>query len=255
MVRTFRKQTKIELFIIRVTFFWKNQTWETLYHGSKIESLFQSNQNNTQAMNLFRKFKITFVALAVATLGLQSCSNLSPGQNGALGALGGGILGAGIAALSGGDEGDIVAAALAGAVVGGVVVYQYEKQKASKRQLSVALKRAQEYEAKKDREWKAYEQKKAAAEARRKSIAKSRTLTSSQKQTAAKKIVVPKKPKKKSRYVAVKTERTSASTGTASTVFYDTQKNAIADSNAYDLKKTPKQGELVKVGSYKAEYY
>lgn len=52
----------------------------------------------------------------------------------------------------------------------------------------------------------------------------------------------------KNRYVAVPTKKSDT------VMLYDTKKDKMVNSSAYELDKTPKKGEVVKFGSINAEY-
>ncbi len=63
-----------------------------------------------------------------------------------------------------------------------------------------------------------------------------------------KKVDAKSKSAPKTRYVAVPTEKSDT------VMLYDTKKEKVVGSSAYEMEKTPKKGEVVKFGSINAEY-
>jgi len=59
---------------------------------------------------------------------------------------------------------------------------------------------------------------------------------------------------KKRRYIAVPTVREKNSTGAQSVMVYDTQSQQVIGNNVYDLKSTPKDGQVSKFDTVSAEY-
>jgi hypothetical protein len=60
--------------------------------------------------------------------------------------------------------------------------------------------------------------------------------------------------KKKPRYIAVKTQKAPSNTGKTQVMVFDTQTSQVVGNNVYDLKTTPKTGEVSKFDTYSAEY-
>lgn len=56
------------------------------------------------------------------------------------------------------------------------------------------------------------------------------------------------------RYIAVRTSRTSKSTGKASCMVWDTQSEKLVGNSVYDTKEKPTSGSTAKFDSYSAEY-
>jgi len=188
------------------------------------------------------KSRQVFIASGlIATLGLQSCANMTPEQKAAIGGALGGIAAGALAKKAGMGTAEAWAT---GAIVGALVAkvtYDYEVRKANQRQIQVALANARRYELKRAREKRAYQQ----ALARRKKASSP---------AAAARIKVPPKPKPQSRLVAVETVRTSVSTGKKTAMIYDTKSDKMVNQNAYDIKSTPRNGEIAKIGNNTVEY-
>ncbi len=164
--------------------------------------------------------KLTACA-ATAALFVSGCENLSPGENAAIF---GGLSGVGAGAIArnaGASTGESIAiGAVTGAVVA-VTVYIIAKHQATERQREVAEERARVAAARMEN------QRLAAASA---------------------------KKKRKSRYIAVDTERNSQSTGKKSVMIFDTESKEIVGNNVYDVESTPSKGEVAKFDTYSAEY-
>lgn len=60
--------------------------------------------------------------------------------------------------------------------------------------------------------------------------------------------------RKRSRYIAVRTERNQESRGKASCMVYDTERGQIVNNRVYDTPSTPQSGSTVKFASYNATY-
>ncbi|MEO7932513.1 MAG: hypothetical protein ABIT76_05075 [Chthoniobacterales bacterium] len=159
----------------------------------------------------------------VATLALfvTGCENLSPGANAALfGGLSG--VGAGtIARSAGASTNESLAIGAATGIATAIVVYIVAKHQATERQHQIAEERAR--------------------------IAAARLERQRAAQASAKK-------KRKSRYIAVDTERNSESTGKKSVMIFDTESKEIVGNNVYDVQSTPAKGEVAKFDTYSAEY-
>ncbi|MFK5923229.1 MAG: hypothetical protein QM496_13715 [Verrucomicrobiota bacterium] len=124
----------------------------------------------------------------------------------------GGIAGLGSGAIARHAGASSTESALIGAAVGvtaAVIVYSYQKRKATEREQAAAAARV--------------------AKVRKKVASKSKSAP-------------------KTRYVAV------PATKSDTVMLYDTKKDKMVNSSAYELEKTPKKGEVVKFGSVNAEY-
>lgn len=155
--------------------------------------------------------------IATVALFVTGCENLSPGANAALfGGLSG--VGAGsIARSAGASTGQSLAIGAVTGVVVAATVYIIAKHQATERQRVVAEERAR--------------------------IAAARI----ERQASTKK-------KRKSRYIAVDTERDSKSTGKKSVMIFDTESKEIVGNNVYDVQTPPSKGEVAKFDTYSAEY-
>ena len=60
--------------------------------------------------------------------------------------------------------------------------------------------------------------------------------------------------RRRGRYIAVKTSRNRQSTGAASCMVFDTEKQQIVGNTVYDCKDTPRTGSTAKFDSYNATY-
>lgn len=176
-------------------------------------------------------FKVT---ASVATLAMTStaCQNLSPGENAAVfGTVAG--LAVGIPLAVSGVSPSVTIPVTAGAVAlaaGGA--YIVAKHQASERQRKIAEQRARLYLAQRAEQEKAEAAKLASSSA------------------GTKKKATPKK----SRYIAVATEKEDFNTGKEAVMIYDTQTSSIVGNNVYDLKSKPKEGSISKFDTYSAEY-
>jgi len=165
--------------------------------------------------------KILAVLLALA-LCTSACENLTPGENaGLFGAATG--LAVGIPLAAAGVDPSIVIPVTAGAVaIAAVGAYVIAKHQATERQRQIAEQRARLY------------------------LARQKELQKNQAASASR--------RKKSRFIAVKTDKSEASKGQAAVMIFDTQTNQIVGNNVYDVKKTPKVGETAKFDTYSAQY-
>jgi tetratricopeptide (TPR) repeat protein len=59
---------------------------------------------------------------------------------------------------------------------------------------------------------------------------------------------------RKTRYIAVATVREKNSKGAKSVMVYDTQEQQVVGNNVYDVKSTPKEGQVTKWDTHTAEY-
>ena len=126
----------------------------------------------------------------------------------------------GLPSLPGPSWGSGAANAAAAAAVAGLVVYIIEKHEASERQKQIAQERARRTYANMSSKRKA--------------------------QLKAKKV----------RYIAVDTEKNAKTSPHAkkSVMVWDTDKQAIASDNVYDVQKSPPVGQTAKFDRYSAEY-
>ncbi|MBV9656947.1 MAG: hypothetical protein JO295_02445 [Verrucomicrobia bacterium] len=60
--------------------------------------------------------------------------------------------------------------------------------------------------------------------------------------------------RRRSRYIAVRTSRNSQSTGKASCMVFDTEKQQVVGNTVYDCRETPQTGSTAKFDSYNATY-
>lgn len=171
---------------------------------------------------------IRTVALTTTiAMALPACQNLTPGENAGLFAVGAGLATAIPLAAAGVDPSITIPVSAGAAALAGVGAYVIAKHQASERQKKVAEQRARLYLAEQEAKEKA-----AAAQA-----------------SASK-----KKAKKPARYIAVKTEKEDFNTGKEAVMVFDTQTNELVGNNVYDVKSTPKAGQMAKFDTYTAEY-
>ena len=166
-----------------------------------------------------RTLKASSLLTAAAILG-TGCSELTPGENaGVAGVLGGAAVG-GIARASGMSSGQAVATGAAAGALIGTVTYIIAKREATERQRRLAEERAR----------RAYAQMSAERKAKLKA--------------------------RKVRYIAVDTEKDERSAPTAkkTVMVYDTETEAVATNNVYDVKTPPPVGSTTKFDTYSAEY-
>jgi heme/copper-type cytochrome/quinol oxidase subunit 1 len=83
---------------------------------------------------------------------------------------------------------------------------------------------------------------------KRKATEREQALAKARAEKYQKKVKAKSKAKPKTRYVAVPVEESDT------VMLYDTKKDKLVNSSAYELEKTPKKGEVVKFGSVNAEY-
>lgn len=163
--------------------------------------------------------------LVVAMTGVAflttACENLTPGENAAVfGAAAG--LATGIPLAVAGVDPAITIPVTAGAVaVAAAGAYIISKQQATERQRKIAEQRARLYMARREQQLAA--------------------------QSAPKKT-------KPSRFIAVQTERSAQSQGKSAVMIFDTQTNEVVGNNVYDLKSSPRVGEVAKFDTYSAQY-
>lgn len=164
------------------------------------------------------------VASAVTGLALftTACENLTPGENaGVFGAAAG--LCTAIPLAAAGVDPSITIPVTAGAVaLAAAGAYIISKEQATIRQRKIAEQRARLYMARVEKE-----------------------------QASAK--TASGKPKK-SRYIAVQTEKTEKTQGKAAVMVFDTQTNEVVGNNVYDMKSTPQVGQTAKFDTYSAQY-
>jgi len=83
---------------------------------------------------------------------------------------------------------------------------------------------------------------------KRKATEREQALAAQRAARVQKKVDSKSKSAPKTRYVAVPTAESDT------VMLYDTKKEKVVGSSAYDMEKTPKKGEVVKFGSINAEY-
>lgn len=83
---------------------------------------------------------------------------------------------------------------------------------------------------------------------KRKATEREQALAKARAEKYQKKVKAKSKSKPKTRYVAVPVEESDT------VMLYDTKKDKMVNSSAYELEETPKKGEIVKFGSVNAEY-
>lgn len=88
------------------------------------------------------------------------------------------------------------------------------------------------------------------ANERQRAIAEANARRAYARMSAQKKAAV----RKRSRYIAVRTERSKESKGSASCMVYDTERGQVVNNTVYDVKSTPKTDSTVKFASYNATY-
>jgi osmotically inducible lipoprotein OsmB len=155
-------------------------------------------------------------AVLAAGVLLSGCENMSPETQGLLSGLASGAAAGGIASAAGASDSTATAIGLATGAAVGAIVYVIAKHEATERQRKIAEERAR--------------------------------LAYAQMPPARKTRV------RKTRYIAVPTVREKNSTGANSVMVYDTQTQQVVGNNVYDVKSTPKDGEVGKFDTYSAEY-
>lgn len=170
--------------------------------------------------------KILQSTAAAVSLALFStaCQNLTPGENAGVFGAAAGLATAIPLGVAGVDPAITIPVSLGAAALAAGGAYVIAKYQASERQRKIAEQRARLYLAE-----QAAAQKKSSS-------------------------TVASKPKKKSRYIAVKTVKEENNTGKDQVMVFDTQSNQIVGNNVYDLKTTPKVGQTSKFDTYTAEY-
>ncbi len=84
---------------------------------------------------------------------------------------------------------------------------------------------------------------------------KQREVATARAQTFTRKVETKRKPKPKTRYVAVETPRVEKSKGQASVMIFDTETQQLVGNNqVYDIEKKPSKGEVAKFDTYTAQY-
>lgn len=149
--------------------------------------------------------KTAGVSLVLSMALTTGCETINPIAAGGIAGVGSGVI-ARSAGLSSTES------AILGTAVGvttAVIVYSYQKRKATEREQALAAQRAA---------------------------------------TVQKKVDSKSKSAPKTRYVAVPTQESDT------VMLYDTKKEKVVGSTAYEMEKTPKKGEVVKFGSINAEY-
>lgn len=168
--------------------------------------------------------KASAALLSVAIL-TSACENLSPGENAAFFGTAAGLATAIPLGVTGANPGITIPVSIGAAALAAGAAYVISKHQASERQRKIAEQRARLYLAEQQ------------AAAKKKSN-----------QTAS------AKPKKKSRYIAVKTVKEQSNKGKEQVMIFDTQSNQVVGNSVYDLKSTPKVGQTSKFDTYTAEY-
>jgi gas vesicle protein len=158
----------------------------------------------------------TIAMLLVVGLAVAGCENMSPETTGVVAGVLAGPAAGGIAKASGASNAQAVAIGLGTGAAVGAIAYVIAKHEATERQRRIAEERAR----------LAY-----------------------QKMSADRKAQV-----KKHRYIAVATVREQNSTGAKSVMVFDTQTDQVVGKSVYDVKSTPKDGEVSKFDTYSAEY-
>ncbi len=88
------------------------------------------------------------------------------------------------------------------------------------------------------------------ASERQKAVAEANARRAYARLSAEKKAAV----RRRSRYIAVRTERSRESKGQASCMVYDTERGKVVNNTVYDCKDTPPRDSTVKFASYNATY-
>jgi hypothetical protein len=152
----------------------------------------------------------------LGSLGLAGCENMSPQTTGVVAGTTAGILAGSLAKVAGASNSTAVAIGLGTGAAVGVLAFVIAKHEATERQRRYAEEQAR--------------------------------LTY-ERMSAQRKAEV-----KKHRYIAVATVREKNSTGAKSVMVYDTQSQQVVGNNVYDLKSTPKDGQVSKFDTVSAEY-
>jgi tetratricopeptide (TPR) repeat protein len=91
--------------------------------------------------------------------------------------------------------------------------------------------------------------------ARRDATERQRRIAEKRARLADEQINSERKPRvRKTRYVVVATVREKDSEGAKSVMIYDTQKQQVVGNNVYDVKSTPKEGQITKMDTHTVEY-
>lgn len=167
-------------------------------------------------------------ALAVASaVSVAACSNMSPGENGAVFGAAGGTAAGLLARAAGMSTGESIATGVAAGALIGAAAYIIAKHEATEHQRQVAEERAR----------LAYERLRA------------------ERQRAAR--TATRKPAKKiPRYLAVDTVRNEHTSPRAkkSVMIWDTQAEQVVGKNVYDVQRPPPVGSTAHFDTYSAEY-
>jgi hypothetical protein len=155
-------------------------------------------------------------SLVVAGLLLTGCENMSPESTGVISGLAAGAAAGGIASAAGANAGTATAIGLATGAAVGAIAYVIAKHEATERQRRIAEERAR----------LAYER------------------MSAERRTRV----------RRTRYIAVSTVRERDSKGSNSVMLYDTQSQQVVGNNVYDVKTSPRDGQVSKFDTYSAEY-
>lgn len=186
------------------------------------------------------KSRMLIASSIIVSLGLSGCANMTPEQKaGALGAL----TGTGAYAIAAHNNVNPLGAAAIGIVTGLIVAkvtYDYEVRRANETQMRIAQERARQYQAD-----VASEQRKHLA----RQPGQTRPGSGSSRAHSA-----PAAVKQPARYIAVQTPRTSESTGAATVMIYDTESKDLVNNNAYDIRQTPRNGEMAKLDKYDVQF-
>lgn len=172
----------------------------------------------------------------IVSLATSSCSNLTPEQNAGIAGI---VAGTGALAIARHNNVNPAGALAIGLLAGALaakITYDFEVRKATATQARIARNRAVAHQSRIARE-------------RKNSMAKHSTSPSSGTQTRTQ-----QPSTNQSRYIAVQTQRTSDSTGSATVMIYDTQSGNLVNNNAYDIKQNPRNGELAKLDNYDVQF-
>lgn len=161
--------------------------------------------------------KTSSLLVAVSIFG-TGCADLTPLQNAGVFGAASGVTAGSIASASGASAGESVAIGAATGAVVAVVTYVIAKHQATERQQRIAEERAQ----------RAY----------------------------ARMSAEKKKKARKTRYIAVDTEKNEKTAAGAkkSVMIWDTQSQEVVGNNVYDVKSPPPVGSTAKFDTYSAEY-
>lgn len=170
----------------------------------------------------------TSALAVVGALSVTACSNMSPGENGAVFGAAGGTAAGLLARAAGMSTGESLATGVAAGALIGVTAYIIAKHEATEHQREVAQERAR----------LAYERLRA------------------ERQRAAARTATRKPAKKIPRYLAVDTVRDEHTSSGAkkSVMIWDTQAEQVVGKNVYDVQTPPPVGSTAHFDTYSAEY-